>query len=355
MDRSTIEIYEERGAQWAASRRPVRQADARAFGASVAAAVARLDLGCGAGRYLGDVGVPAIGLDASWTMLDACRRNVIGAVLVQGDLELLPFAARSLGGGWANMSYLHIPRRRLPMALAELHQVLQLGSPIDLQVLIGDYEGNALPDDDVGGRFFASWQPGPLGDVLEGAGFAVAGMEFVDDVVRVKAERVLTLADTVGPGMRLLVVGLNPSVYSAQAGIGYFRPGNRFWPAALASGLVSKDRDPFHALRVDGVGMTDIVKRSTAKAAELGPQEYRSGMDRVHRLVRWLEPRAVCFVGLTGWRVAVDRDAVAGVQRHGFAGRPVYVMPSTSGANAHARPAELTEHFAAALAVAASS
>jgi double-stranded uracil-DNA glycosylase len=209
-----------------------------------------------------------------------------------------------------------------------------------------------LPQDDVGGRFFASWQPEALRDVLDGAGFAVSSMDIEDDLVSVKAERVLTLADTVGPGMRLLVVGLNPSVYSAQAGIGYFRPGNRFWPAAIASGLVSKDRDPFRALRVDGVGMTDVVKRPTAKAAELSSLEYRSGMNRVQRLVQWLEPGAVCFVGLTGWRVAVDRGARAGLQPNPFAGRPVYVMPSTSGANAHARPAELTEHFAAAIAVA---
>ncbi len=355
VEKGTVEIYEERGAQWAASRRPVRQADARAFGGRVGSGTPRIDLGCGAGRYLGDVGVPAVGLDASWTMLDQCRRLVPGAVLVEGDLELLPFAAQSLGGGWANMSYLHIPRQRLAMALAELHRVLQVGAPVDLQVLHGDYEGNDLPHDDVGGRFFASWEPGPLGDVLEGAGFAVSAMEIEDDVVRVCAERVLTLADTVGPDMRLLVVGLNPSVYSAQVGVGYFRPGNRFWPAAMASGLLSKDRDPFHALRVDGVGMTDIVKRPTAKAAELSSLEYRSGMNRVQRLVQWLEPRAVCFVGLTGWRVAVDRDAMAGWQREPFAGRPVYVMPSTSGANAHARAAELTEHFAAARSVAGSS
>ncbi len=352
VDKGTVEIYEERGAQWAASRQPVRQADARAFASLQRAGVPRIDLGCGAGRYLADIGVPAVGLDASGTMLDQCRRHVPGAVLVKGDLELLPFAAQTLGAGWANMSYLHIARQRMPMALAELHRVLQMGSPVDLQVLMGDYEGRALPQDDVGGRFFASWEPGPLGDVLDGAGFAVSTMESEDHVVRVRAERVLTLADTVGPGMRLLVVGLNPSVYSAQAGIGYFRPGNRFWPAAIASGLLTKDRDPFHALRVDGVGMTDIVKRPTAKAAELSDVEYRSGMNRVQRLVRWLQPRAVCFVGLTGWRVAVDRDAVAGLQPNLLAGRPAYVMPSTSGANAHARPAQLTEHFAAALAIA---
>jgi double-stranded uracil-DNA glycosylase len=96
------------------------------------------------------------------------------------------------------------------------------------------------------------------------------------------------------------------------------------------------------------VGMTDLVKRATTGARELSVAEYRDGAARVERLVRWLRPGAVCFVGLTGWRAAVDPDAQAGEQPNGFGGVPVYVMPSTSGANAHARPDELAAHLRAA-------
>jgi double-stranded uracil-DNA glycosylase len=215
-------------------------------------------------------------------------------------------------------------------------------------VLAGDYEGGALPSDDVGGRYFAAWTPERLHDVLVGAGFDVESMEVDGDVVRAGAVRARTLPDIVGPDMRMLVVGLNPSVYSADVGLGYARPGNRFWPAALGAGLVTRDRDPNHALRAHGLGMTDVVKRATANAAALSPEEYRVGMARVERLVRWLAPAAVCFVGLTGWRAAVDRRARAGPQPHGLGGRPVYVMPSTSGANAHAGIDALRAHFRAA-------
>ena len=62
----------------------------------------------------------------------------------------------------------------------------------------------------------------------------------------------------------------------------------------------------------------------------------------------WLRPGAVCFVGLSGWRTVVDRHAVAGVQPDTIAGRPAYVMPSTSGLNARTSPAELAGHLAAA-------
>jgi TDG/mug DNA glycosylase family protein len=148
--------------------------------------------------------------------------------------------------------------------------------------------------------------------------------------------------------MRLLVCGLNPSIYAARAGVGYARPGNRFWPAALAAGIVSRDRDPRHALEVHGVGMTDLVKRATVRSSELLPEEYIAGAARVRRLVRRLEPGAIVFVGLEGWRTAIDKGARAGPQPDGFGGRPAYLMPSTSGLNAHARLDDLIEHLRAA-------
>jgi TDG/mug DNA glycosylase family protein len=141
-------------------------------------------------------------------------------------------------------------------------------------------------------------------------------------------------------------------VYSADVGVGFARPGNRFWNAALAAGIVTRARDTRHALVAHGIGMTDLVKRATPRADELTRDEYRAGLARVERLVRWLQPGAVCFVGLAGWRAAVDRRAVAGVQPGDIGGRPAYVMPSTSGLNARVPLAELADHLRAAAALA---
>jgi TDG/mug DNA glycosylase family protein len=353
VDKATIEIYEEHGAEWAGRRKPVRRADAVSFGRTLRPGTVRIDLGCGAGRYTGELGRPVIALDASQTMLELCHRSVPSAVLVQGDLEQLPFGPQSLGGGWANMSYLHVPKVRLPAALADLHRALVVGASIDIQVLHGSYEGRALPDDDVGGRFFAAWETGHLEDVLVGAGFTVSRLDVEGEVVRARAVRSRTLADIVGPGLTLLMVGLNPSIYSADRGVGYARPGNRFWPALLAAGIVSRDRDPTDAWRRHSLGMTDIVKRATGGAKEIGADEYRVGLARIERLTRWLQPAAVCMVGLSGWRVAVDPRARPGVQPESFGGRPVYVMPSTSGINAHAQLPELVGHLRRALATGA--
>ena len=211
----------------------------------------------------------------------------------------------------------------------------------------GEGRGGAAGDAD------DAWCADELSAVVTGAGFSVDGVDATPRSLVVRATRARTLPDMVGPGMRLLVCGLNPSLYSADRGVGYARPGNRFWPAALEAGVVRRDRDPQHALTTGGVGMTDLVKRATVAAAELTGAEYRVGAARVERLVRWLEPAAICFVGLAGWRVAVDRGAVAGRQPQPFSGRPAYVMPSTSGLNAHASLADLVRHLAAAAILAA--
>ena len=222
----------------------------------------------------------------------------------------------------------------LPGALAELHRSLPVGSSLE--------------------RSFQTTELERLRDVLVGAGFAVDALEerrSSDGAVEVavRATRARTLPDLVGPGMRLLVCGLNPSLHAADAGVGYVTPGNRYWPAALAAGLVSRDRDPWHAWRSHGIGMTDLVKRATARADELTRTEYVDGLARLDRLCAWLEPDAVAFVGLAGWRAAVDRRAQPGWQDRPVGGRPAYVLPSTSGLNAATPLAVLVDHLRTAL------
>ncbi len=222
-----------------------------------------------------------------------------------------------------------LPAAELPIALWRVQRSRPVGAPLHLEV--------------------SGWRPDALVDVVTGAGFTVLPDSLVTrgDTVRLRAVRERTLADTVGEDMRLLVCGVNPSLFSADAGVGYARPGNRFWPAALSAGIVRADRDPLAAFN-GGMGMTDFVKRATRTAAEVTRAEYATGFARVTRLVEWLRPGAVCFVGLSGWREVVDRRAVAGPQVEPVGGRPVYVMPSTSGLNARTPPAELVSHLEAA-------
>lgn len=362
MDERTVETYERSAAEYGDSRRAYHPDRAEAFAAALPAGGVRLDLGSGPGHYLPHLGRPVVAADAAVAMVAEARRRHPGTPGVACDLEALPFRPGGLAGVWASKSLQHVPAGRLPMALTGLHRALPVGGILDVTLFddVGDGDRQQVTggDDDFPGRLFAFWTPEALSRLLTGAGFTVdavdAGEPREGTVRRVaaRATRARTLPDTVGPGMRLLVCGLNPSLYAADAGTGFARPGNRYWPAALAAGLVSVDRDPDHALRHHGVGMTDIVKRATVAAAELTTAEYRAGLERVGELVRWLRPGAICFVGLAGWRAAVDRKAVAGLQPDGLGGVPVYVMPSTSGLNAATSLDTLTDHLHAAAALA---
>ena len=285
-------------------------------------------------------------MDAAAAMLE----QAAAPRAVRADLDALPFRDHSFGAARASNSYLHVPKVRLPLALARLHWTMAVGAPLTLSVVAGEGEGDH-PGDDFPGRFFAYWQPESLGALLTGAGFDVDDAEVAGERVWAQGRRARTLPDTVAAGQRVLVCGLNPSVVAADAGYGYAGPTNRFWKAAVASGLVTRPRDPLACAVHDRVGMTDLVKRATPNAAVLRPEEYRTGADRVRRLADWLRPGLVLFVGLAGWRAAVDRAAAPGPQPEPFGGVPAYVMPSTSGLNAHTSAAQLAEHMAEALAV----
>ena len=353
MDRRTIEVYE-RGAHAYGERRRAYAPDrAEAFAAAVRPGGVRLDLGSGPGHYLPFLGGPVVAADAAVAMLVEARWRHGRVPALACDLEAVAVRPGSVAGVWASKCLQHIPGARLPLALAGLHRALEVGGVLDLTVFGGDGEARTDADDDFPDRLFTGWRPDVLDDLLVGAGFTVDEVVVSPrpdgwDAVSARATRARTLPDTVGAGMRLLVCGLNPSVYSADAGVGFARPGNRFWPAALAAGIATTDRSPDRALADHGVGMTDLVKRATPRADELTTDEYRAGVERVRRLVSWLRPGAVCFVGLAGWRAAVDRKAVAGVQPADLGGVPVYVMPSTSGLNARVPPAELADHLRAA-------
>lgn len=259
----------------------------------------------------------------------------------------------------------HLPAADLPLALGDRHRVLRVGGRLDLTMFAaaaGEPTSDEVtaPDsgDDRPGRLFTRWDPDHLADVVSAAGFRLDGVDVVDVVasrqqdVHARIELTATaqraLPDHVGAGMRLLCCGLNPSLHAADAGVGYVTGSNRFWRAMAAAGLATCDRDPRHLLRHDHVGMTDLVKRATPRADELGVGEYREGVERLARLCAWLQPAALAVVGLAGWRAAVDRKAAVGWQPEPLGATPVYVLPSTSGLNARVTLAELSDHLRAA-------
>jgi TDG/mug DNA glycosylase family protein len=158
-----------------------------------------------------------------------------------------------------------------------------------------------------------------------------------------------TIRDVIARDLDVLFCGINPGLYSAATGHHFARPGNRFWPALHAAGFTPRRLHPSEArtLLQHGGGITNLVARATASAAELDALELRAGRARLARVVRRYRPRVVAIVGLGAYRVAFDRpDAVLGAQAEMLAGARVWVLPSTSGLNAHHRPEDFARAFA---------
>ncbi|AND16231.1 mismatch-specific DNA-glycosylase [Rathayibacter tritici] len=159
-----------------------------------------------------------------------------------------------------------------------------------------------------------------------------------------------TVEDLLGDDVRLLFVGINPGLWTAATGAHFAHPGNRFYPALTAAGIL--DRVPrvsegmSAADRADlvsrGIGITNLAARATARADELSAQELRAGARRLLATVERVRPAAVAVVGITAFRVAFSRrTAVQGRQEEGVAGVPLWVLPNPSGLNAHDTVASL--------------
>jgi G:T/U mismatch-specific DNA glycosylase len=187
--------------------------------------------------------------------------------------------------------------------------------------------------------------PVPFEAVALGAGTSVIATTEGLGQAQWTLRRERTLADLVGPRLRVLVVGLNPSLVAADAGVGFAGPTNRFWPAAVEAGLVPIDRDPWAAFTTAGVGFTDLVKRASPRADGLTTAEFADGAARLRGLVDWFAPKVICFAGVTGYRKAFDRKAELGLQPERIGTTLVYLMLNPSGANAHATRADLVEDF----------
>ena len=161
--------------------------------------------------------------------------------------------------------------------------------------------------------------------------------------------------------LRLLIVGINPSPWTAAVNAPFARPGNRFWTSLAFAGVLDHVVDASRGLaREDeqklarrGIGITNIVPRPSARADELTARELRGGGVRLVERVRILRPRAVGLLGVTAFRTAFRQPRAAlGFQRaDAVPGWPsavqLWVLPNPSGLNAHETVGSLAQKWEA--------
>jgi TDG/mug DNA glycosylase family protein len=146
------------------------------------------------------------------------------------------------------------------------------------------------------------------------------------------------LPDRIGSRPRILFVGINPSLRSAEVGHHFASPGNPFWRLLYAARLIPAAFTYRDDVRLPsyGLALTNIVPRATRAASELTRAEYMAGRARLARSIARVKPRTVAFVGVTVYRAFFGAAAPAGPgakpQRIGAA--RVFVLPNPSGLNA---------------------
>ena len=161
--------------------------------------------------------------------------------------------------------------------------------------------------------------------------------------------------DLAGPHVRLVFVGINPSLWTAGTGTHFSHPGNRFYPALRLAGVVERDIDRSVGMTEEdrayllrrGVGITNLVNRATIRADELDAEELRAGSLRLARFVAEHRPLVVAVAGITAYRQAFGRPkARSGEQPERIGDTRVWVVPNPSGLNAHETTATLAAAYA---------
>ena len=157
--------------------------------------------------------------------------------------------------------------------------------------------------------------------------------------------------------LRLLFVGINPGLWTAAVQTHFAHPANRFYPALLRAGIITEPVDPSAGMteedrdrfRSRGLGITNLVRRATARAAELTAEELREGREHLEQVVRRHRPRVVAVLGITAFRSAFGRaKAVPGRQEERLGDAELWVVPNPSGLNAHETPQTLATAYRAA-------
>jgi double-stranded uracil-DNA glycosylase len=170
----------------------------------------------------------------------------------------------------------------------------------------------------------------------------------------------LRLQDRIEPGVKLLLVGINPGVRSATTGHHFAGPSNRFWKLLWEARLIPEPFTHEDDVRLPelGIGVTNLVARPSPGIDVLKPAEYVAGWKILERKIAQYRPRVVALVGVTLWRailplVLQDEQARAraskmkcpGPQQLEIHGAKVFVLPNPSGRNAHYSREEMLSAF----------
>jgi double-stranded uracil-DNA glycosylase len=144
------------------------------------------------------------------------------------------------------------------------------------------------------------------------------------------------LPDILAPGLRIVFCGINPGLRSAAAGCHFANPRNDFWRLLADSGLTPRLLDPSEQwTMLDlGYGLTNAASRTTRGSGELRRSDFAGAAERLDGIARELAPESIAFVGKAAYEGAFRERASLGLRKRRLATTRLFVLPSTSPANA---------------------
>lgn len=155
---------------------------------------------------------------------------------------------------------------------------------------------------------------------------------------QLKAAEGELVPDIIGPKLKVLFCGINPSVYSAVVGHHFARPGNRFWPALHASGFTPRLLHPAEDMLLleYGLGLTNVFELATVGEKDVSKEQFIAGGKRLEERVLHHQPQVLAILGIGAYRKGFGRNkAIMGKQAETIGETDIWVLPNPSGLNAH--------------------
>ena len=142
--------------------------------------------------------------------------------------------------------------------------------------------------------------------------------------------------DVLGPGLRVVFCGINPGFVSDAAGAHFANPRNDFWRLLHAAGFTSRLYEPSEQFELlgEGIGLTNAAPRTTRGSGDLRRADFAGAAERLERLAVDLRPGWIAFVGKEAFRGAFNERPELGPQERRLGETRLFVLPSTSPANA---------------------
>ena len=142
--------------------------------------------------------------------------------------------------------------------------------------------------------------------------------------------------DVLGPGLRVVFCGINPGHWSARAGAAFANPRNDFWRLLHAVEFTPRQLEPAQQAELldYGVGLTNAAKRTTRGSGDLRAADFAGARERLEAMANEFEPRVIAFVGKAAYQGVFRERPDLGPQERTLGNTRLFVLPSTSPANA---------------------